>query len=323
MSYSRRDIGRIALAALPVAAHAATTGSNFGGVQIGVIAPYSFRGLDGDADSLLANITKLGLSAVEMQSEPVEAYAGAPSMARRGGGRRDGGRRELTPEQRAEFEAARQAAAKKTTAWRVSASMDNYKELRAKYNAAGVEIQLVKFRLGAEMSDDEIDYCFQVAKALGCRGITCEPPLSETKKLGSFAEKHKMMLGYHGHSDVTSVERFGRPGAWEQAFFYSGYNGANIDIGHFTAGNSKSPIDFIKQYHQRITNIHLKDRKIDQGPNMPWGEGDTQIKEVLQLMQKENYPFMATIELEYPIPEGSDVMTELGKCVQYCKDALA
>ena len=56
---------------------------------------------------------------------------------------------------------------------------------------------------------------------------------------------------------------------------------------------------------------------------MPWGEGDTQIKEVLQLMQKENYPFMATIELEYPIPEGSDVMTELGKCVQYCKAALA
>jgi hypothetical protein len=56
---------------------------------------------------------------------------------------------------------------------------------------------------------------------------------------------------------------------------------------------------------------------------MPWGEGDTQIKEVLRLMQREKYDFMATIELEYLVPEGSDVMTELGKCVEYCKDALA
>jgi len=72
-----------------------------------------------------------------------------------------------------------------------------------------------------------------------------------------------------------------------------------------------------------ITNIHLKDRKIDQGPNMPGGEGDTQIKEVLQLMQREKYDFMATIELEYLVPEGSDVMTELGKCVESCKAALA
>ncbi|HYW72663.1 MAG TPA: hypothetical protein VE961_16690, partial [Pyrinomonadaceae bacterium] len=71
------------------------------------------------------------------------------------------------------------------------------------------------------------------------------------------------------------------------------------------------------------TNLHLKDRKINQGPNMPWGQGDTQIKEILQLMKKEKYGFPACIELEYPVPEGSTVMAELAKCVQYCKDALA
>jgi len=142
------------------------------------------------------------------------------------------------------------------------------------------------------------------------------------RRLGQFAEKHKIRVGYHGHANVTGVEAFGRPGAWEQAFFYSKYNGANIDIGHFTAGNSFSPADFIKQYHDRITNLHLKDRKKDQGPNLPWGQGDTEIKAILQLMKKEKYDFMATIELEYPVPEGSDTMTELAKCVQYCKDAL-
>jgi sugar phosphate isomerase/epimerase len=215
------------------------------------------------------------------------------------------------------------ARAEELRKWRLSASMDKFKALRKKYQDEGATIDIVKFGLNARMSDDEIDYCFQAAKALGCRYITCEPPLSETKRIGAFAEKHKIMVGYHGHSNVTGVEAFGRPGAWEQAFFYSKYNGANIDIGHFTAGNSFSPIDFIRQYHDRITNLHLKDRKKDQGPNVPWGQGDTEIRQILQLMKKEKYDFMGTIELEYPIPEGSDTMTELAKCVQYCKDALA
>ncbi len=225
----------------------------------------------------------------------------------------------MTPEQ----EAAMRARADELRKWRLSASMDKFKALRKKYEDRGVTIDIVKFGLGPNMTDDEIDYCFQVAKALGSRFITCEPPVSETRRIGAFAEKHKIMAGYHGHSNVTGMEAFGRPGAWEQAFFYSKYNGANIDIGHFTAGNSLSPAAFVRQYHDRITNLHLKDRKKDQGPNMPWGQGDTEIKQILQLMKKEKYDFMGAIELEYPIPEGSDAMTELAKCVQYCKDALA
>jgi hypothetical protein len=39
-------------------------------------------------------------------------------------------------------------------------------------------------------------------------------------------------------------------------------------------------------------------------------------------MKKEKYKFPATIELEYPMPQGSTVMAEIAKCVQYCKDAL-
>ncbi|MEP7367774.1 MAG: sugar phosphate isomerase/epimerase, partial [Acidobacteriota bacterium] len=88
-------------------------------------------------------------------------------------------------------------------------------------------------------------------------------------------------------------------------------------------GNSTSPIPFLKKHADRITHIHLKDRKLHEGPNTPWGEGDTPIKEVLQLMKKEKYPFQATIEFEYKVPEGSDVLKEIGKCVQYCREALA
>ena len=333
MTYTRRDLGKVGLAALSGARLWAKPNSKLGGVQVGLIAPYSFRAMadSNNADALLKHIVELGLSAVEMQSEPVEAFAGAPIVARtppagppaglpagtRGAG--PGGRPPLTPEQ----QAAARAATEALRQWRLSASMEKYRTLRKKYEDAGVTLDIVKFNLSAAMPDEEIDYCFQAAKALGCRFITCEPPVSETKRIGQFAEKHRLRVGYHGHANTTSPEAFGRPGAWEQAFFYSKYNGANVDIGHFTAGNSFSPASFIRQYHDRITNLHLKDRRKDQGPNVPWGQGDTAIREILQMMKREKYDFMATIELEYPIPEGSDTLKELAKCVQYCKEALA
>ncbi len=348
MLFTRREFNKLALTALPasslVTLPQAKPNSKFGGVQIGIIAPYSFRGLPSSADDLLKYLVQLGLNSVELQSEPVEAYAGAPATGRggfpggpppggqgrpagagggapggQGGPPPGGGRPPMTPEQ----QAAQRARAEELRKWRLALSMDKYKELRKKYNDAGVTLHIVKFNLNANMPDEEIDYCFNAAKALGCKAITCEPPLSQTKRLGEFAAKHQIMLGYHGHSNMTSEEAFAKPSSWETAMAHSKWNGANIDIGHFTAGNSFSPAEFIKKHHDRITNLHLKDRKINQGPNMPWGQGDTQIKEILQLMKKEKYSFPACIELEYLVPEGSTVMAELAKCVQYCKDALA
>src|SRR5262245_21221679 len=227
MIYTRRDFGKLALTALPatrlIAPSVAKPNSKFGGVQIGIIAPYSFRGLPSSADDLLKYFVQLGINSIELQSEPVEAYAGAPSTGRgrpegqtrppdagggvpggqgarppgggggRGGG--GGGRPPLTPEQ----QAAQRARAEELRKWRLAVSMDKYIELRKKYNDAGVTIQIVKFGLNANTPDEEIDYCFNAAKALGCKAITCEPPLSQTKRLGQFAEKHRIMLGYHGH----------------------------------------------------------------------------------------------------------------------------
>jgi L-ribulose-5-phosphate 3-epimerase UlaE len=71
--------------------------------------------------------------------------------------------------------------------------------------------------------------------------------------------------------------------------------------------------------------MHLKDRmKASNGAaNLPWGQGETPIKEILMLMRQEKYKFPASIELEYQIPEGSDAVVETSKCVQFCKNALA
>ena len=161
-----------------------------------------------------------------------------------------------------------------------------------------------------------------MAKSVGAYAISCEIPLSKTKWLGAFADKHKMMVGYHGHTNVTDPESFGKPESWETAMTYAKFNGINLDIGHFVAANSISPIPFMQKYHDRITHIHVKDRKMNNGPGMPFGQGETPVKEVLQLMRDKKWKFQATIEFEYPVPPGSDRMTEIAKTVDFCRQAL-
>jgi sugar phosphate isomerase/epimerase len=316
MNYTRRDLGRLAAAAALPARLLAKPDSKFGGVQIGINAPYSFHGMPGGADDVLKYLTQLGLSAVELRSQPVEAYFGAPIPTNLS--RPPGARTPPTPEQ----QAARAAAADALEKWRLSASMDKFKDFRKKYADAGIAIEIVKFDGVDKMKDEVVDYAFGMAKALGARALSCEIPLSRTEWLGGLAAKHKMMVGYHGHANVHSPEAFATPESWEKAMSYSKYNGINLDIGHFIAGNNTSPIPFMKKHADRITHIHLKDRKLNNGPNVPWGQGDTPIKEVLQLMKKEKYPFQGTIEFEYPASEGSDVLREIAKCVQFCKNAL-
>ena len=316
MNFTRRDLGKLALAALPASTLLAKPDSKFGGVQIGINAPYSFHSMPGGADDVLGYLIKLGVSAVELRTQPVEMFLGAPVVPVMPRGKKA---ESVTSEQKAAF-------AKSTDellAWRRGLSMDKVKGFRKKYEDAGVKIEIVKVDGIDTMPDDMLDYFFNVAKALGGKAISCEPPLSTTERIGKFAEKHKFMVGYHGHTNITSPEAFGGPTSWERSMAFSKYNGINLDIGHFTAGNNVSPIEYIKKHHDRITHIHIKDRKLNNGPNVPFGQGDTPVAEVLQLLKREKYPFEATIEFEYPVPQGSDVLAEIGKCVDFCKKALS
>jgi sugar phosphate isomerase/epimerase len=328
---TRRELGQLALA-LPAAKvlgdaaplfgfGAAAASSKIEGVQIGLIAPYSFGDEANDANAILDRLTTIGISGVELQNGPVEAFAGAPAGMGRGPGRPPGppgpggpgARPAPTPEQQAAQREAQAAMAK----WRISQSMDPFKALRRKYNDAGVGIYAFKLTLTPAMSDEEYEYTFSVAEALGASHLTMELPTDGalTKRIGEFAARRKMLVGYHTHTQGSLT-------VFDEALAQSKYNAINVDIGHYVAGTSESPIPLIEKHHARFASIHLKDRKKANGPNMPWGQGDTPIKEVLQLMKKAKYTWPATIELEYPVPEGSTRVAEIGKCLQYCKDAL-
>jgi len=314
MPHSRRDLLKLTLGALP-AAHllsgtrslraASKPDSRIGGVQVGLIAPYAFRGTAESAEEILEKVVELGISAVEMQSLPAERFAGAPEGPARP-------RRRLTPEERA----PRREWEEKVSAWRLAAPMDRFVELRRMYADAGVRLYGFKLALPESMPDEEYDYCFGAAKALGADHVTMELS-GNTERIGRFAAKHEVRVGYHNHAQVDEH-------SWDAALAQSPWNGINLDVGHFTAAISRSPIPFIEKHHDRITSMHLKDRKYGKdGDNVPWGQGDTPLREVLQLMKREGHTFPATIELEYPVPEGSTVMAELRRCRRFCEEALA
>jgi sugar phosphate isomerase/epimerase len=283
--------------------------SKFNGVQIGAIT-YSFRSMPSTAEDLLKYIVQCGLSSVELMGEPVEQFAGVPA-----GGGRGRPRGPANEEQKKTQQQGREEQLK----WRLSVSMDKYQALRKMYNDAGVNIHIVKFgSIGeAGMTDDEINYYFKVAKALGAKGITRELSEEAAQRLGPIADKHKIWIGFHNHTKITPTTYDG------PMLSYGKYLGINFDVGHYLAGTSESPIPIIQKHHERILSLHLKDRKPNNGANLPFGQGETPVAAILQLMKKEKWTFPADIELEYQIPEGSDAVAEVTKCVQFCKQALA
>ena len=357
MVLTRRDFGRAALAAAAVARAKAAIDSKFGGVQIGAIT-YSLNSIASDPPAIIQALVDIGLGETELMSNHCEALAGAPAMpsfGRRGGGapgggagrgpggpppnppaagqppapaadgalvagRRGGGggRAPLTPEQQEAMKAAQESVAK----WRTAATADTWKAVRRKFDSAGIDVHLLCYNMNDNMKDEDIQYGFAMAKGLGVKAMTTSTTLTMAKRIAPIADEHKLMVGYHGHDQTNDANQTATLESYDTLMAYGKDNGINLDIGHFTAANYDA-VAFIKQHHDKITNLHLKDRKKDHGMNVPWGEGDTPIKDVLLLLKKEKYGFPGNIELEYRIPEGSTLIAEMKKCVAYCKETLA
>jgi sugar phosphate isomerase/epimerase len=367
MLYTRRDVGKIALASLALPKFLEVglrADSKFNGVQIGAIT-YSYRTIP-DAFAILKAMKDMGLSEVELMSGDAEKMAGipplptfpraggagpraggapgagaaaapppppppppgaetagappappAPGGQRRGGGFGRGP--QYTPEQQAQLDEARA----KQDAWRKSATEATFKPVVKAWKDAGIDLRLLTYNMGNNQgpnytSDDLIEYGFMMAKALGVKAITTSTQVSMAKRLAPFANKHKIPVGFHGHDQTQNPDEMSTEATFETVMAASPYIWANLDIGHYTAANGDA-VAFIQKHHARITNLHLKDRKRDHGANLPFGQGDTPIKEVLQLLKKTKWDIPANIEFEYQ----GDPLVEIPKCIQYCKDALA
>ena len=220
-----------------------------------------------------------------------------------------------------EYSEKRKIYEQEVAEWRKNVDLNKLKELRGLYNEAGIDIYAFKPRVfEKENTDDDIRYGMRAAKALGASHVTLEHPSDDkhTFRLSKIAEEEDVLIGYHGHEQQT-------PTFWDTAITQSKYNKINLDFGHYVAGDNENVVEFVKENNNHIVSMHLKDRKkgINGGDNLPFGEGDTPIADVVRLINNEGYTFPITIELEYNIPEGSNSIEEIKKCLNYINNSLA
>lgn len=320
--FTRRDFGKIALAAVPVsAAMAAKINSKIDGVQLGSQS-YSFR--DVSLDDAIAGMVQDGCGVCELFAGHIEppALGKAPAIPPRpagaapGGGR---GRGPATPEQIA----ARKKTREDLREWRLNVPLSYFSDVKKKFDAAGVTLVGYNYSFGADYTDDEIDRGFAFAKALGVGIITASTTIPVAQKVVPFAEKHKMLVAMHGHAQIDDPVQFAKPENFAKALEMSKYYRINLDIGHFwTAGYD--PVEYLEAHHDKIVILHVKDRNklpVGVGENKPWGEGDTPIKGVLQSLKKNKWNIPALVEYEYR-GTGTSV-EEVKKCMDFAKAAIA
>jgi sugar phosphate isomerase/epimerase len=318
--YTRREFAKIAMASVPVsAALAAKINSKIDGVQLGAQS-YSFR--DVSLDDAIKGMAEDGCGVCELFSGHLEppALGKSPAIPNVvGGGRPGGGRGTPSPE----VLEARKKAREDLREWRNTVPLSFFSDVRKKFDAAGITLVGYNYSFRDDMTDDEIDRGFAFAKALGVEIITASTTIPVAQKVVPFAEKHKMMVAMHGHAQIDDPIQFAKPENFAKALEMSKYYRINLDIGHFwTAGYD--PAEYLQAHHDRIVILHIKDRKklpVGTGENMPWGEGDTPIKAVLQTLKKNKWSIPALVEYEYRGPGTS--VEEVKKCMDYAKQAIA
>lgn len=252
-----------------------------GRVTLGVQS-YSFR--DRSLDDAIAAMQKLGLRSCELWQGHIEPR-GVP-------------REELRR-------------------WRETVSIDTFHRLRDQLARASIALSAYNISIKDDFSAAELERAFDMSTALGAPLITSSSNIATVARIAPVAERRQIVVAMHNHSRIDPNE-FATARTLTDALAKSRYISVNLDIGHFTATNEDA-VAFLRQHHDRIVTVHIKDRKRDQGENVPLGTGDTPIVAVLQMLAQCRWPIPANIEYEY---KGGDSVDEVAKCLAYCRRAL-
>jgi sugar phosphate isomerase/epimerase len=280
-----RRVGSGAVAAMATSRLLRAGGQTPAGVYRGVtlgVQSYSFR--DRSLDEAIAAMQQLGLTSCELWQGHLE-----PKRVTRDEMRR----------------------------WRETTPIDEFRAVKAKFDRAGIRIYAYNISFKDDFSDAEIERGFEMARAFGTSIITASANVNVVKRVAPVAARHRITVGMHNHSRIDPNE-FATPESFTAAMAVSPFFAVNLDIGHFTAANFDA-VAFLRAHHERIVTLHIKDRKRQDGPNMPLGEGDSPIGPVLRMLRDEKWAIPANIEYEY---KGGDAVAEVKRCLEFCRKEL-
>ena len=291
------DTAKSLLAGLP------STRSTFKGVTIGANT-YCLPELP--LDDAIHTFADIGFGMAELHPRHIEPSFGAPRRARGG------------PPPTPEEAAAAKVAREKLRDWRMTVPLDTFEGIGKKFKAAGIFLYSYNMNFPDDaFTDEEIDRSFQMTRALGCNIMTAVGSKQLFLRLDPFAQRHKVWVAVHNEgnsiptiADFDDVLRGASP-----------YICMCLDIGHFVASNS-DPVAALDTHHDKIIDLHIKDRKKNNGPNLSFGQGDTPIKQILGMDRDRHYHIPAQIEWEVAADTVDKRVEAVRQGFEYCKASL-
>jgi sugar phosphate isomerase/epimerase len=312
MDLTRRDFGKIALAAIPgiggisslalrssVWAQTAVPAnrSYIRGVQFG-LQPFCYHDLPMSIENrptLIKRAVQNGFGMMELHATWCEPRFDAPGVSA-------------------------QAAREKLRQWRVTTPAAYYQNIKKEFDEAGITIFSYWVGINESYTDAEIDATFIAAKNLGVKGVVGSQGLAVSARLVPFAAKHGIFMGLHNHDNLSDPDALSNEASFEKGLALSPHFKATLDVRHFTAGNGDS-VGFLERHHERVSSVHVGDRRKNNGRSTPFGEGDAPIIQVLRLIRDNQWPIIALLEFEHgTLRTGTE---EVQLMFDYCKRALA
>ena len=293
---SRREFGGALIVGLPLATVMGSTRLSAAEVTVGV-STTSFRdlprvtgrdNLDDVIRALQAVATHVELGLANLEPAPPST---APVM---GGSAAYPRRIVMTPE---EVAATNTSARSALRTWRLHAPAALFEEMRARLASAGITVHACALSYNESFSDDEIDATFSQVKALGVTTVSSPLTMATAVRLVPFAERHQVSVAIHNQTDGNPAGAIDTP-AIRRALALSPAFTLKLDIGNLTASNCDAVAE-LREYRSRVSYVLVRDRLRNGGASQPFGEGDTPIRSVLDVLKASAPAIPALVEYDY------------------------
>lgn len=332
--YSRRDFGKSALAGLSLGlagdlplmadpkSDATVRGVKLGGIT-GAYGPFNVESGEDVIDAVIRQSISAGVGHVELVNSLIEppmggpcgrgpggrgagrgsaapagpAVAGGPPGPGRGPGGRGGGfgpcgvggqvPDNITPAYTVERDKLRQ--------WRLNAPLDRFREIRKKFDDAGLDLYSYVMTIGDDFTEPEIDAVFRHMQALSVdKFCTNQTRVAMGPRIAPYAEKYQIRPAFHTHQLSQDPNEVSSPESLAKLLTMSPMFMVNLDIGHYFDGGN-DPFEYLKAHPERITHLHVRDADQDRTP-VDIGTGVLHVDAMLKFVRDKNYNIAFIVE---------------------------
>lgn len=278
--YTRREFGTVAFgtiaaAALAPALSAGADEATVRGVKLGAITgvygPFTTSPGQDVIDVVIARSLKGGIGHVELVNSLLEPRVTGGAV----GGQAPA---TMTPEYLQTREVLRQ--------WRLNTPLERFRDIRRKFDAAGLTLYSYVMTVGDDFTDPEIDAVFKQMQALGVdKFCTNQTRVGMGPRMKPFAEKYRIRPAFHTHAEVNDPNEVASPASLQRLLDMSPMFMVNLDVGHYTRGGN-DPLAYLKANASRITHLHVRDVAAD-GTAADIGTGAVKVRDMLLFVRDQ------------------------------------